>query len=259
MDLASLIGLIAGLGFIFFAILSGGDVMLFFNVPSMMIVGGGTVGATLIHYPLGEVLGVIRVVKKAFLHIDESPLSIILILVDFAETARREGILSLEQKAQSIENKFLQVGINLAVDGTEPEHIKDIMTTEINFIAERHKLGASIFESMGSYAPAFGMIGTLIGLIQMLASMNDPSTIGPAMSIALITTLYGAFAANLIFIPISGKLKERSKNELLLKELCVEGIMSIQSGDNPRIVENKLKAFVSPSLRETSKEVSEPE
>ena len=251
MDLASVVGLVAGIVFVLIAILSGGSLTLFIDIPSMMIVGGGTLGATLINYPLGEVLGVLKVVKKAFLHKEESPIGVIQTLVSFAETARREGILSLEQRAQELNDPFLQKGINLAVDGTEPEYIKEIMETEINFIQERHKTGAGIFDALGLYAPAFGMVGTLIGLINMLANMDDPSSIGPSMAIALITTFYGAVAANLVFIPISGKLRSRSAGEVLVKELCIEGIMSIQSGDNPRIVEGKLKAFVSPSMRIT--------
>ncbi|MFC1512331.1 motility protein A [Candidatus Latescibacterota bacterium] len=249
MDLASIVGLVVGIGFILFGILSGGSLVLFIDLTSFLIVGGGTMGATLINYPLVEVIGVIKVVKKAFLHKEESSTDIIKMLVSFAETARREGILSLEQKASDLEDDFLKKGINLAVDGTEPEYIKEIMTTEVDYISERHRKGAGIFESMGLYAPAFGMIGTLIGLIKMLANMNDPSTIGPSMAIALITTLYGALIANLVCIPIAGKLKARSNNEMLLKALCIEGIMSIQSGDNPRIVEGKLKAFLSPSMR----------
>jgi len=256
MDLASIIGIVVGMGFILFGILSGGSIILFIDLPSMLIVGGGTLGATLVNYPLAEVIGVIKVVKKAFLHTEESPLGVIDTLVSFAETARREGILSLEQKAMSVEDEFLKKGISLAVDGTEPEYIKEIMQTEIEYISERHRTGAGIFDTMGSFAPAFGMIGTLIGLINMLAKMDDPSSIGPSMSVALITTLYGAFLANLIFLPIAGKLKARSASELLLKELCVEGIMSIQSGDNPRIVEGKLKAFLSPAMR-VVKEVAE--
>lgn len=252
MDLASVVGLIAGLGFVLLAIFSGGSLALFINIPSMMIVGGGTVSATLLNYPIGEVLGVLKVVQKAFHHNEIYPLEIIETMVDFAETARREGILSLEQKTLTLDDEFLKTGINLAVDGTEPEHIRDIMTTEINYIAERHRTGASIFEAMGMYAPAFGMIGTLIGLINMLANMSDPSSIGPNMAVALITTLYGSFAANLIFLPIAGKLKARSADEMLIKELCIEGIMAIQSGDNPRIVGGKLKAFISPSLRASS-------
>ena len=252
MDLASVIGLAAGIGFILFAIITGGTISTFISVPSMLIVGGGTIGATLINYPLVEVVGVIKVVRKAFLHKEDTPLGIIKTLVSFAETARREGILSLEQQAASLDDEFLKTGITLAVDGTEPEHIRDIMTTEINYIAERHRTGASIFEAMGMYAPAFGMIGTLIGLINMLATMSDPSSIGPNMAVALITTLYGSFAANLIFLPIAGKLKARSADEMLIEELCIEGIMAIQSGDNPRIVGGKLKAFISPSLRASS-------
>ena len=249
MDLASVIGLVAGISFIAYAIVNGGNPLLYLDFNSMLIVGGGTIGSTLINYPIGEVLGVIKVVQKAFLHKEDSPNSVIATLVGFAETARREGILSLEQQAAQLDDEFLKTGITLAVDGTEPEHIRDIMTTEINYIMERHKTGAGIFESLGMYAPAFGMIGTLIGLIGMLAKMNDPSSIGGNMAIALITTLYGAFMANLIFLPIAGKLKARSAGEVLIKELCIEGIMSIQSGDNPRIVEDKLKAFISPSRR----------
>ncbi len=254
MDLSSVIGLASGLTFIFFAIVTGGNVLLFVDIKSALIVVGGTVGATMINYPLADILGLIKVVQKAFLHKEETPLTTINTLVNFAETARREGILSLEQQAASLEDEFLKTGITLAVDGTEPEHIRDIMTTEISYIAERHKVGASIFETMAMFAPAFGMIGTLIGLIGMLAQMNDPSSIGGNMAVALITTLYGSFIANMICLPIAGKLKARSASEVLVKELCVEGIMSIQSGDNPRIVEDKLKAFISPSMRDLGEE-----
>jgi chemotaxis protein MotA len=249
MDLASTVGLAIGIGCVLYGILLGGSIMLFVDMPSVFIVFGGTLGATLLNYPLGEVIGVMKVVKKAFLHKEQSPTQIIDTLVSFAETARREGILSLEQKASSLDDDFLKKGINLAVDGTEPEYIKDIMTTEVDYIAERHKKGAAIFEAMAMYGPAFGMIGTLIGLVQMLANMNDPSTIGPSMAVALITTLYGALLANLVCLPISGKLKMRSAGEMLIRTLCIEGIMSIQSGDNPRIVEGKLKAFLPPSMR----------
>jgi chemotaxis protein MotA len=254
MDLASVIGIVLGVGFVLFGIMAGGSLSQFIDVKSIMIVVGGTIGATMINYPLGSFLGAIKVAREAFFHTEKSPLGIIEILVSFAETARREGILSLEQQAESLEDVFLKTGITLAVDGTEPEHIRDIMTTEINFIAERHKVNAGLFEAMGMLCPAFGMIGTLIGLVNMLAGMSDPSSIGPAMAVALITTLYGAFLANLVFLPIAGKLKIRSANELLIKELCVEGIMSIQSGDNPRIVEDKLKAFIAPSLRKPTVE-----
>jgi chemotaxis protein MotA len=247
MDIASVIGLCVGFGLVLWSL--GVNLGAFFNFPSILIVLGGTFGATLIHYPLAEVLRVMSVVKKVFLHKEESPAEIIRTLVKFAEKARREGILSLEQAAESLEDEFLKSGINLAVDGTEPEYIREIMTTEIDNIAERHKGGAAIMEAMGTYAPAFGMIGTLIGLVIMLRNMNDPSTIGGGMAVALITTFYGAVLANLVFMPIAGKLRLRSAHELLLKELCIQGILAIQSGDNPKIVENKLKAFLSPSKR----------
>lgn len=257
MDLASIIGITIGLGCVSYGILIGSSLLLFWDMPSFLIVVGGTTGATLLNYPLKEVIGVIKVVKKAFLHAEQSPTKIIELLVGFAEVARREGILSLEQKAEQLEDEFLKRGITLAVDGTEPEYIKEIMTTEMEYISERHKTGAGVFEAMANYAPAFGMIGTLIGLVQMLVNMNDPSTIGPSMAVALITTFYGAMIANLICTPIAGKLKTRSANELLLKELCVQGIMAIQSGDNPRIVEGKLKAFLPPTVRSFGKEIKE--
>ncbi len=247
MDIGSLVGIVIGFGLVLWAL--GANFMAFVDPPSIAIVVGGTIGATLLHYPLSEVVRVMAVVKNVFLHKEDSPAEIIKILVKFAETARREGILSLEQASASLEDEFLRNGITLAVDGTEPEYIRQIMTTEMENIAERHKNGAAIMEGMATYAPAFGMIGTLIGLVIMLRNMNDPSSIGSGMAVALITTFYGACMANLIFLPIAGKLKLRSANELLIKELCIQGIMSIQSGDNPRIVESKLKAFLAPSKR----------
>ncbi len=251
MDFASVIGMVVGFGLVLWAL--GANFMAFVDPPSIAIVVGGTIGATLIHYPLKEVVRVVSVVKKVFLHKEESPSEIIQTLVGFAETARREGILSLEQQSQTLDDAFLKSGITLAVDGTEQEVIREIMTTEMNNIAERHKNGAAIMEAMGTYAPAFGMIGTLIGLVLMLKNMTDPSTIGTGMAVALITTFYGAVLANLIFLPIAGKLKLRSAHELLLKELCIQGIMAIQSGDNPRTVEEKLNAFLSPSERNIRK------
>jgi chemotaxis protein MotA len=252
MDFASVVGLVVGLGMVLYGILLGGSIFLFFDLPSVLIVFGGTTGATLLHYPLSEVIGVFRVAAKAFLHREQSPVEIIQTLVSFAEVARREGILALEQRAANLDDEFLKKGINLAVDGTEPDYIRDIMTNEVDYIVERHKKGVSMFESIANYAPALGLIGTLIGLVQMLSNMADPAAIGPGMAVAIITTFYGAVIANLICLPIAGKLKSRSSDEILLKTLCIEGIMAIQSGDNPRIVEGKLKAFLSPVMRAKS-------
>ncbi len=249
MDLGSTIGIIVGFILIIGSIQIGGGLTFFINIPSLMLVVGGTIAATLITFPIGRVLGVMTVVKNAFLTKDLDPNQTIENLVGFAEKARREGILSLESAIEEANDDFLKSGIRLAVDGVEPELIKDILDTELAFIEDRHKMGQAIFNSMGAYAPAFGMIGTLIGLVQMLQSMEDPSSIGPAMAVALLTTLYGAVMANLMFLPIAGKLKNRTAEELLIKEITIEGIMSIQSGDNPRIVKQKLQAFLSPKLR----------
>jgi chemotaxis protein MotA len=215
-----------------------------------MITVGGTVAATLINYPLHEIRGVLSTVRNAFAFELQTPASMIESLVSYATKARREGILTLESELETAKDPFLIRGVRLAIDGTAPELIKDILTTELSYVESRHSLGQGIFTMMGTYAPAFGMIGTLIGLISMLRSLEDPSQIGSGMATALITTFYGALMANLIFLPIAGKLRTRTRSEILIKEVIIEGILSIQSGDNPRIVEQKLKAFISPKLRE---------
>lgn len=249
MDLATIIGIASGLFLVFFAIMSQGSLTLFMDVASLMIVLGGTVASTLINYRISDVIGVVGVVKNAFLHKAPDPNETIKTIVRFAEMARKEGILYLEREMDKIEDPFLKQGVQLAADGTEPELMRTILGTEISYLQERHDIGQGIFNSMGTYAPAFGMIGTLIGLILMLATMDDPSTIGPAMAVALRTTFYGALFANLFFLPIAGKLKTRSSQEVMLKELVLEGVLSIQSGDNPRIVEQKLASFIPPKER----------
>lgn len=251
MDIATVIGIIAGFGLILLSIVMGGSLDIFISVPSLIIVIGGTVAATLINYPLSDVIGVLGPVRNAFFNNDLDPRGLIQKLVDFATIARREGILALETQAEKADDEFLGKSIQLAIDGTAPELIRDILTTEVAFMEDRHSKGQSIIGAMGVFAPAFGMIGTLIGLVQMLAGMDDPSQIGQGMAVALLTTLYGAILANVVFIPAAGKLKVRTASELLAKEITIEGILSIQSGDNPRVVEQKLKAFISPDLRES--------
>jgi chemotaxis protein MotA len=228
----------------------GGSIAIFINVPSMILVLGGTIASTLINFPLGDVLGVFNTAKNSFIQRLSAPESLIEKLVEFATVARREGILALESHAAEANDSFLQKSVQLAIDGTAPELIKDILTTEIAFTEDRHAMGQSVVSAMALYAPAFGMIGTLVGLVQMLTSMDDPSQIGVGMAVALLTTLYGALLANVILLPLVGKLKVRTATELLQKEIIIEGILSIQSGDNPRIVEQKLKAFVSPLVRD---------
>ena len=250
MDIATIIGFIAGISLVGITILIGGAPEVFIDPGSVVLVFGGTIAATLINFPLADVLSVLNTLKNAFVHKLSTPEHLIEKLVSFATVARREGILALENHSQDAGDEFLQKSIQLAIDGTAPELIKDILTTEIAFMEDRHAMGQSILLTMGNFAPAFGMIGTLIGLVQMLVALDDPSQIGAGMALALLTTLYGALLANMVFLPAAGKLKVRTAMELLSKEIIIEGILSIQSGDNPRVVEQKLKAFVSPSVRE---------
>lgn len=249
MDIATIAGIFVGLSAILFGIFLGGSVMAFVDYPSVSIVLGGTFAATLVNYPLSDVLSVMGITKNAFLHKEAVPADVINEFVRYAELARKEGILALESESSNASDEFVKKGLQLAVDGTAPDLLKTILDTELSYLADRHKLGQGIFEALGAYAPAFGMIGTLIGLVNMLKELDDPTQIGAGMAVALITTFYGAVLANLLFLPIAGKLKKRSQNEMLIKEIAIEGIMSIQSGDNPRVVGEKLKAFLSPKIR----------
>lgn len=249
MDIGTVLGITAGWVLVFVAIAQGGDIATFIDVPSMLIVAGGTMAATLVHFPLSEVLGVLGVVKNAFFHKSVSGPEMIAQIVRFADKARREGMLALEAEANNVSDPFLKKGLMLAVDGTAPEVIREVLTIELEGLEERHARGQQILKFAGSASPAFGMIGTLIGLIIMLQNLSDPSSIGTGMAVALVTTLYGALAANIIFIPVAGKLEKRGEAEMLVRRLIMEGIMSIQSGDNPRIVEEKLKSFLAPKVR----------
>ncbi len=251
MDLATLIGIVIAFALVITSIMMGSGLGLFIDVPSAMIVVGGTLGATMIHYPLKDVLGVFRVVKNVFLSKVWSMQELIDRFVDFSRKSRREGLLALERDLWTLKDNFLTRGLQLAVDGMEPDSIREILEIEIDCQQERHRLGAEILSTMATFSPAMGMIGTLIGLIQMLRTMEDPSTIGPAMALALVTTFYGALAANLVCLPMAGKLRKRSQEETMIKEMVIAGIISIVNGENPRIVEQKLHAFIPPHLRES--------
>lgn len=253
MDLATIIGIISAFGLMIISMMLGSGVGAFLDMPSVLIVVGGSLGALLINYPLKDVLSVVGIVRNVFFHKTESPVDQIGTLVQFSTQARKEGVLALENSIKNISDEFLIKGTQMVVDGITLEVIRDVLDKEIEYIEERHKLGAEILATWGAFAPAFGMIGTLIGLVQMLGNLSDPSTIGPSMAIALITTFYGAVLANVFFLPMSGKLKKRSKDEILLKELTLEGIISIASGLNPRVIEQKLHAFLAPKLRVASK------
>ena len=253
MDLATIIGIIAGSGLLLWGMASGGQgvagLQLFADFPSVLIVFGGSLAALLINFPIGQVLSTSKVVRNVFSARSQDPNTIIGTMVSFAEKARREGLLTLEDEANELEDEFLKKGIQLVVDGTDPDLVRDILEIELAFLEDRHKLGKDIFDALGAFAPAFGMIGTLIGLIQMLANLDDPNSIGAGMAVALLTTFYGALMANFLFIPMAGKLSIRSSEEMLIRQVIVEGVLAIQNGENPRIVQEKLKSFFAPKLR----------
>ncbi|MEJ6950223.1 motility protein A [Natronospora cellulosivora (SeqCode)] len=247
MDLATIIGVILGVVLLGGSIILGGNPIIFVSLQSFLIVIGGTISGTMVSYSLKDLSNIPQLIKIAVKSTTMNSNQIIEILVEFAEKARREGLLALEQEVLEIDDVFLQKGIQLVVDGTDPELVRNILETKLTFLEERHAKSRGIMETMGSLSPAFGMIGTLIGLIQMLSLLDDADGLGMGMAVALITTLYGALAANLIFIPLANKLKVKSEEEILLKEVMIEGILSIQAGENPRIVEEKLFAFLASS------------
>lgn len=249
MDLATLFGIVIGMVLLIVSIMMEGDILLFWSFSSILIVFGGTFASIMINFTMNQVLSVFPLLKVAFSKKSHDSIAMIEVLVDFAETSRREGLLALEEKALAADEPFLQKGIQLVVDGTDAELVRNILEIELVFLEERHRLGQKIFEQMGALAPAYGMIGTLIGLIAMLGALDDPDQIGMGMAVALITTLYGSVASNLIFLPLAGKLSIKSDGEVLLKQVMIEGILSIQAGENPRIVEEKLKSFLSPAER----------
>ena len=249
MDLATIIGIISAFALVVIAMTLGGSIMMFVDIPSVLIVFGGTLGVTLINYPLRDVRKLVAVTKHVFFHRLVSAPQIIAQFVELSSKARREGILALEPAVRELDEPFLAKGLQLTIDGVEPPAIKEILETEIDYVAERHRLGAEIFMTMGTFAPALGMVGTLIGLVQMLKNMADPGSIGPAMAVAIITTFYGAVLANMLFLPMSGKLKNRSAEEVMAKELMLHGILSIARGDNPRVIEQKLHSFLPPAMR----------
>jgi chemotaxis protein MotA len=250
MDIATIVGLILGSVLVVFGMASGGSGLgMFLDVPSIAIVVGGGTAATMVCFPMPQVIGALKVVKTAFAPQALDTNNIVGTIVSFAEKARREGLLTLEEDAAALNNEFLQKAIQLVVDGTDPELVRDILEIELTFLEDRHKLGKDFFVQLGTYLPAFGMIGTLIGLIAMLSNLDDPSSIGAGMAVALLTTFYGALLANFIALPIAKKLSVRSQEEVLMRQVIVEGVLAIQNGENPRIVHEKLKAFFPPSMR----------
>ncbi len=251
MDLATIIGIVLAFGLVVGSILLGGSPGIFFNPPSILIVVGGTVGATMVQHSLKEVTSMLTVVKNVFFAKAYGAQEVIDKFMDLADKSRREGLLALESQLGEVDDNFMKTGLQLAIDGMDPNEIRDVLETEIDYQRDRHKAGAEILNTMATYAPAMGMIGTLIGLVQMLQTMDDPSNIGPAMAVALLTTFYGAVIANMLCLPMVGKLGGKSKEETMIKEMVIAGVISIANGENPRILEQKLHSFIPPKLRQS--------
>ena len=258
MDIASVVGLLLGVSLlvITIAIAPGASFGAFIDYPSMMVVFGGSIAAALVCFPLKSLLNLGPVAKNVFFNKPEDLPDLIEQVVSLAETARRDGLLALESRVDDISNAFIVLGIQMAVDGTRPEVIEDILRTEMEAVANRHRNGKKVLDQMGRFAPAFGMIGTLMGLIIMLGNLSDPDALGPGMAVALITTLYGAIAANVLLLPCAEKLAVINKSELLAMEVVVRGIMAIQSGENPRVIQQKLTTFIPPKLRVKAQEAA---
>jgi len=249
MDLATLGGLVVTMGLILAAILVGGPLGAFIDVASMLIVVLGSISIMFVCFPGSHVKNAIAVVRKALFVDARNPEQVLQLMREMSARARREGVLVLEDMASDQEDEFLKKGIQMVVDGHEPSAIEEVLYNEIDKITERHKEGADFFEQWGTYAPAMGMIGTLIGLVQMLQALDDPAAIGPAMAVALLTTLYGSVLANVVALPIAHKLQVRSGEELAEKNLIVQGLLSILAGESPRFLVDRLNAQLPPSER----------
>lgn len=248
MDLATIVGLIGALALIIISMLMSGELGMFVNGPSLVIVVGGTVFAVMAKFGLGQFLGALKIAGKSFAVKLPDPNELIEEIVALADEARKGGLLSLEGK--EVSSDFLQRGIQLLVDGHDPDVVKSLLSIDKNKAAERHEVGSSIFAAMAEMAPAMGMIGTLIGLVAMLANMDDPKSIGPSMAVALLTTLYGAVIANAMCGPISDKLKLRAAEEALIKSLVIDALLAIQGGQNPRVIDSMLRNYLPEGKRE---------
>ena len=248
MDIATLLGIFGAIGVIIAAIFVGGSPSSFIDVPSVLIVFGGGLFANLIKFPLGETLGAFKIASKAFFHRPASQQQLIEECVDLAKVARREGLLELESK--EISNEFLDKGVKMAIDGHDTALVQHLLSKEINLTIERNEQGEAIFKGFGESFPAMGMIGTLIGLVQMMSNMSDPKAIGPAMAVALLTTLYGAIMANAVCLPVAQKLAFRSQEERGNRQLILEAVNAIQEGMQPQVLESLLETHLPEKQRE---------
>ncbi|MGZ4134802.1 MAG: flagellar motor protein [Tumebacillaceae bacterium] len=258
MDITTVIGLVLGLGGLLGGFMGeGGDLASLLSLTAALIVFLGTFGAVIVATPMEQIKELPKVVKIAFTYKAKDPMETINELVGLATTARREGILALEEKIETYDDEFFKNGIRLVVDGVDPDLVRSILETELSFIEARHEKGTQPFEQAGGFAPTMGIIGTVMGLVHVLGNLSNVDTLGPQIATAFIATLYGVASANIIYLPMATKLKNRTKQEVLIRELMIEGILSIQAGENPNILGQKLKAFLAPKLRDPKAEVGE--
>ncbi|MBO5372487.1 MAG: motility protein A [Lachnospiraceae bacterium] len=252
MDIASLVGIILGFAMFVFGILSSGASFTdYVDIPSLIITFGGSLAGVIASFKVKELITGFKGFTIAFKERVEDPGKVITNIIDLSNIARKEGLLALEEASNDIEDPFLRKGIMLVVDGTDPELVRGILETELTCLESRHKKVIAVWEKWAELGPAWGMIGTLVGLVAMLNDMDDPATIGPAMAVALITTLYGSLIANWLCNPTANKLSVNNDMEMVMKDIMVEGLLSIQAGENPRVIEEKLKSFLSPSVRDS--------
>ncbi len=249
MDVGTIFGLVAAFGLVVGAMLVGGGVGMFVNLPSVLIVVLGTVAVLFVNFPIKDITQLGKIVMKTIFAKDLNASEHVDRLVKFGQLVRTEGILALEEASKGVDDEFFKKGLMLAIDGTETEQIVAQLESELDSLEDRHAKGVEILTAGGTTAPAMGLVGTLIGLVQMLQNMADPSAIGPAMAVALLTTFYGALLANIIFNPLAGKLRIRSKEEVLYNTLILVGIESISKGDNPRVIESRLNSLLAPTKR----------
>ncbi len=249
MDFATILGLATGLAMVIAAMISGGDALPFMHIPSLLITFGGTLSAVLIHFPASRVLSAFAIARNCFVTTLPVPSALVTRFRTFALTARRSGILALEDLAKKDSDSFVRLGLELVASGCEPSNLRDTLQREVNAIEQRHVSGRRLFEVMASAAPAWGMTGTLIGLVQMLRSLDDPRQVGAGLAMALLTTLYGALFANLFCVPIAGKLETRHLEEVMIRQAMMEGFMALLEDHSPGIVEERLRAWVPPQQR----------
>lgn len=258
MDIATIIGLSAGLVCIALGIISaGGSIGPFLDAPSFIIVIGGTLGSLSTTNTLPDLIGGLKAIKLTFKVPDDNIKVIITKVIELSNVARKEGLLSLEEAASDLNDPFLKKGILLIVDGTDPDLVRGIMETELVSIEGRHKKKIAFWDTLALYGPAWGMIGTLLGLIVALGNLDDVGSLGPTLAVCFITTLYGSVVSNMLAQPVAGKLKIQNGSEMMVKEIMIEGLLSIQAGENPRVIEEKLKSFLAPSDRASSEEGAE--